>query len=77
MIISKNENHSPELESFVEGENGAYFRTDSSEDLAAKLAQFHAERGSWSKKREAIVLHCQQHYSVERMVTGFLESCVS
>ena len=72
MLISKTENHSPEIEAVKEGINALFFKTDNLDDFARKLQMIYQEREYWLKKREKIVDFCQKNYSVEAMAQVFI-----
>lgn len=73
MLISKNENHSPEIESVIEGENSIYF--DSNDEISIKKAMvsFFNRREDWVDKRTGISKVCAQNYSVEVMASKFID----
>lgn len=73
MIVSKYENHSPEIEAVKEGENAIYFQTDNIEDLSKKIYHMYETKGKWISKRKNIVEDCQKHYSIEAMSSPFIE----
>jgi len=73
MLVSRNENHSPEIEAVVEGENALFFETDDKNDFADKLKEIYAGKENWIAKREEISLICKKNYSVEAMAKPFLE----
>ncbi len=73
MLISKDENHSPEIEAVREGENALFFKTDDMDDFAQKLQSIYQSREEWLKKREKIVDFCQKNYSVEAMAETFID----
>jgi glycosyltransferase involved in cell wall biosynthesis len=73
MLISKGENHSPELEA-ADKENSVFFKTDNIEDLSEKLMQFFKNKNNWITKRIQISKKCSQNYSVEKMAKTFIEA---
>ena len=73
MLVSRNENHSPEIEAVVEGKTAVFFETDKPEDFARKLQEIYARKEDWIKKREEISVFCRKNYSVEAMAKPFLE----
>ncbi len=74
MLISKNENHSPEIEAARENDNAIFFETDNLEDFADKLQLIYKTKAEWIKKREKIVSFCKENYSVEAMAKVFIDS---
>ncbi|MBL7471756.1 glycosyltransferase [Robertkochia sediminum] len=73
MIISKRENHSPEIEAAVDGFNSLFFNTDDMENLAEKMEGVIANRNSWISRSEEIIDFAKERYSVEAMGSAFLE----
>ena len=73
MIVSKHENHSPEIEAVKEGENAIYFQTDNIESLCEKICHMYKFKDKWIKKRKSIVKDCQTNYSIEAMCFPFIE----
>jgi len=73
MLISKNENHSPELEA-ANHKNALFFETNNIEDLSNKLLNVFEEKDEWLKKRSKISKECAQNYSIEKMGKTFLEA---
>lgn len=73
MLISKDENHSPEIEAVVQGDNSLFFKTDDIDDLAEKILFFYNEKEMWLKKRKSICEYCKKHYSIESMAQTFLK----
>ena len=72
MIISRDEDHSPELEAAEEGVNCVFFETDSVTDLSAKMLDMAADRESWRERGQSIKARCASKYSVEQMVAGLI-----
>ncbi len=72
MLISKNENHSPEIEAVRAHENALYFKTDDMDDFVQKLQTIYQSREDWMTKRKNIVTFCQKNYSVEAMAQVFI-----
>ncbi|MGB0789620.1 MAG: glycosyltransferase, partial [Marinirhabdus sp.] len=71
MLVSKTENHSPEIEAVREGENALFFETGSIEDFKEKLLQFYNNKPYWVSQRGQIVAFCKENYSVEAMAKVF------
>jgi glycosyltransferase involved in cell wall biosynthesis len=74
IIISRYENHSPEIECAVEGKNALFFETDNVDDFASVILSVFNERDKWIKKRNEIQEYCHNKYSIEAMVDGYLGS---
>lgn len=77
MLISKDENHSPEIEAAVTDENSRFFETDNIESLANNILIFYRDKNSWISKREEISKQCQERYSIESMAKTFLDITVA
>jgi len=73
LLVSKNENHSPEIEAVETGKNAVFFETDNTEDFVNKLREIYDKQEEWLAKREKISVFCKQNYSVEAMAKAFLE----
>jgi len=73
MLISRNENHSPEIEAAEQGENSIFFQTDNIHDLTRKILNFYNEKKIWIKKRKSICENCKNNYSIEAMAKTFLD----
>ncbi|WP_439131148.1 glycosyltransferase [Polaribacter sp.] len=73
MLISKEENHSPEIEAAIAGKNAVFFKTDCGDDFIKKTIQVFAEKDYWNKERKNIVEFCKKNYSSEAMAKVFIE----
>ncbi|WP_417290849.1 glycosyltransferase [Corallibacter sp.] len=73
MIVSLNENHSPEIESVKSGFNAEFFETDKVESLGDKILLFYQNKASWVIKRKSVLDYCKNEYSIEAMSQGFLD----
>jgi glycosyltransferase involved in cell wall biosynthesis len=73
MLISKNENHSPEIEAAEIGVNSEFFITDDKESLASNILDFYIKQDLWIKRRKLISEKCKNTYSIERMAQTFLD----
>lgn len=73
MVISKNENHSPEIEAFTEGSNGVFFETDNENDLGNKLLEIFNDKESWVAQRNLILKSCKENYSIQAMANTFIK----
>ncbi len=71
MIISKDENHSPEIEAAVDGVNSVFFKTDDLVSFRESLLRIFDNKKDWVNKRASICDRCKQNYSVEAMVSVF------
>jgi glycosyltransferase involved in cell wall biosynthesis len=72
MIISKNENHSPEIEASQDGINSLFFDTDNESSLSETIVEVYNHKSKWIAKREEICLFCKNTYSTEAMGQTFL-----
>jgi len=72
MLVSKNENHSPEIEAVKENENALFFKTDSEKDFIDVLNKIYRNIDFWKKQREKIVAFCKKSYSTEAMAEVFI-----
>jgi glycosyltransferase involved in cell wall biosynthesis len=72
MLVSKNENHSPEIEAVIENENAIFFKTNDENDFVDKLIEIYQNKTDWLLKRNNIVKFCKQNYSVEFMSKTFI-----
>ena len=73
MLVSKDENHSPEIEALKIEENGLFFKTDSKSDFNKTLLEAFKKRDSWVQKRMQILSFCKQNYSTEAMAKVFID----
>jgi len=73
MLISKDENHSPEIEAATENENCLFFETDSIDDLSTKIFEFFTFKKEWLLKRNNISIFCKTNYSIENMSNIFID----
>ena len=73
MLISQNENHSPEIEAANIGENSIFFKTDDIDDLSLKILDFFEKKSFMIKQRPKICSQCSNSYSVENMANKFIE----
>ncbi len=72
MLISKNENHSPEIEAAKENENALFFETDDMGNFRSRLQDIYHNLDYWITQRHEIVDFCQKEYSVESMAEVFI-----
>jgi len=73
MLISKDENHSPEIEAVIEGENSLFFDTDNVDDFSNKISDFYKQKKIWVQRRKGISEYCRERYCIERMAQPFLD----
>jgi len=72
MIISKNENHSPEIEA-ASNDNSLFFETDNIASLSDTLLKIEKNKEEWIIKRKEISLFCRDNYSIEKMANPFIK----
>lgn len=72
MLVSKNENHSPEIEAVKDGENAIFFETDDLLSFRESLLHFIENASYWTGKRDEIRRDCIRDYSVESMAKVFI-----
>ena len=73
MLISQNENHSPEIEAVIEKENSIFFKTDDIDSLSREILDFYSKKETWISKRDSICEYCKNSYSIETMAQTFLD----
>jgi len=73
MLVSKNENHSPEIEAFKDKVNGLYFKTDNTDHLGEILLDVFKNKEDWIQKRKVISDLCKETYSIESMAKTFID----
>ena len=71
MVVSRDEEHSPEIEACIEGKTCTFFRTDSEASLAAALRPFVLANSPWRQRRAAIARFVADNYTIEGMVAAF------
>jgi len=72
MLIARDEPHAPEVEAVVDGVNGMFFESDSTDALAAALVVVADQRERWASRRQEIADRARSIYSVEHMVDAFV-----
>lgn len=72
LIISKNEQHSPEYEAIKINMNSTFFNTDSTESLSHEIIKLYKKKELWVNNRTNICNFCRENYSIEVMAEGFL-----
>jgi glycosyltransferase involved in cell wall biosynthesis len=73
MLVSKDENHSPEIEAVIAGKNAVFFKTDDKEDFIRKTVKVFEECNYWNKERKNILELCKENYSSEAMAKVFID----
>ena len=73
MLVSKDENHSPEIEAVIAGKNAVFFKTDDEEDFIRKIVKVFEECNYWNKERKNILELCKENYSSEAMAKVFID----
>jgi len=73
MLISKDENHSPEIEAAEIGVNSEFFISDNKASLADKILGFYKNKEFWIDQRKIISEKCKKTYSIEVMAKVFID----
>ncbi len=73
MLVSKTENHSPEIEAFEENVNGLFFTTNDITSCGEKILSFFENKEKWVGKRDLITKACKENYSTEAMSNTFIK----
>jgi glycosyltransferase involved in cell wall biosynthesis len=73
MLVSKNENHSPEIEAVIDKENALFFDTDNKNDFKDKVINIYKEKDYWLNQRKNIVTFCKNKYSTQAMAKPFID----
>ena len=73
MLISKDERHSPEIEAAIENKNSVFYETDNVESFSKQIIMFFKNKIEWISRRDQIVNHCKDNYSIESMSSAFSE----
>jgi glycosyltransferase involved in cell wall biosynthesis len=73
MLVSENENHSPEIEATVLGKNTIFFKTGDEDDFIKKVQHVFENRKYWNNERKNIVEFCKKNYSTEAMAKVFID----
>ncbi len=68
MVIAKDEDHAPEIEACMEGENTLFFDSNDVEALREALVRMWNERTEWARRRRAISDDTALKYSTDTMV---------
>ena len=72
MLVSKDENHSPEIEAVIPNINALFFETDNVNDFNKIIMNAFDNREYWIKQRPSIVNFCKDSYSIEAMSKVFI-----
>jgi glycosyltransferase involved in cell wall biosynthesis len=73
MIVSRDENHSPEIEAVHENENAVFFKTDDMKNFDKQILNFYKNKEYWLNQRTSIVEGCKKQYSIEAMGSTFIK----
>ncbi|MDC0001732.1 glycosyltransferase family 4 protein [Flavobacteriaceae bacterium] len=73
MLVSREENHSPEIEALNINENGLFFETNNEYNFNQVLLNAFKESEMWNDKGIQIVEFCQKNYSTESMAETFIK----
>tara|TARA_R110002072_G_scaffold96968_8_gene213102 strand:+ start:1281 stop:2348 length:1068 start_codon:yes stop_codon:yes gene_type:complete len=73
MLVSKSENHSPEIEALELNENGLFFNTNEIDSFNKVLLKAFSNKKSWVQKRQKIMASCMKNYSTETMADTFIK----
>tara|TARA_R110002050_G_C8963043_1_gene514763 strand:- start:7006 stop:8073 length:1068 start_codon:yes stop_codon:yes gene_type:complete len=73
MLISRNENHSPEIEAVKEGVNGEFFESGNSNNLINGMLSFLERKKYWLSQKKSIAQSCRENYSIENMASVFIK----
>lgn len=73
MLVSKDENHSPEIEAVVENENALFFDTDNLESFKNKILDIYKNKKVWIDKRQNVCDSCKEKYSINAMGNTFIK----
>lgn len=72
MLVSRTENHSPEIEAVFENENALFFETDDLESFKKSILSIYANKQNWIDKRESVSAICKEKYSINAMGNTFI-----
>ena len=73
MLISRNEDHSPEIEAVKESSNAIFFQTDNQNDFCLKVEEIFKSKKVFFEKRNIIADQCKKHYTIEQMAISFVQ----
>ena len=72
ILVSKNENHSPEIEAVIPDKNALFYETDNYLSFIEVLQKAYSDKEYWKSRRPNIVSYCKEKYSVESMAKVFI-----
>lgn len=73
MLVSRDENHSPEIEATRPDKNTVFFDTDNTYDFIDKIEDVYRNKEDWINKRKNIVEFCKEKYSIDAMAKVFID----
>lgn len=73
MLVSRNENHSPEIEAVIENENALFFETDNLESFKNQILDIYNNKELWISKRQDVCNSCKEKYSINAMGNTFIK----
>ena len=73
MLISRNENHAPEIEAAKEGSNAIFFQADNQNNFCLKVEEIFKLKKVFLEKRKKIAIECKKHYTTEKMALPFVK----
>lgn len=73
MLVSRTENHSPEIEAVVEGFNALFFETDNLESFKKGIIYIFNDKQKWIDARINICKNCKENYSINAMGNTFIK----
>ena len=76
VLISRSENHAPEIESCVEGENCLFFDSNDISSFLSKVEDFLCDSDSWIQRRSSISKRALASYSIEKMAERYADAVV-
>lgn len=74
MLISKHENHSPEIECAQENFNCIFFDSFIEDDISEKMNYAWENKHYWIEKSHSISNNCAENYSAESMCNSIIEA---
>lgn len=72
ILVSENENHSPEIEAVIPNKNAIFFKTDNEIDFISKVQDAFNNKEYWNNERASILEFCKKKYSTEAMAKVFV-----
>ena len=73
MLVSKTENHSPEIEAVDTGFNAVFFETDNLDSFKEAIIDIYKNKQKWIDSRHNICERCKEKYSINAMGDTFLK----